>query len=112
NPEVSGEFVVTAQQSHAWPELYFDDAGWVRFEPTPAVQTGAPPLYADPFGGLPVATPTPTPGSSVTASSAPQVQQPQTGTGGGTRVSIGDTSVPLSLVVGAGVLVVGAVVVL
>jgi hypothetical protein len=30
---------------HAWPELYFDRIGWVRFEPTPGV--GAPlPAYA------------------------------------------------------------------
>lgn len=26
---------------HAWPELYFAGAGWVRFEPTPADRTGA-----------------------------------------------------------------------
>ena len=26
---------------HAWPELYFPGAGWVRFEPTPATRSGA-----------------------------------------------------------------------
>ena len=26
---------------HAWPELYFEGIGWVRFEPTPAGVTGA-----------------------------------------------------------------------
>jgi transglutaminase-like putative cysteine protease len=26
---------------HAWPELYFEGVGWVRFEPTPAARTGA-----------------------------------------------------------------------
>ncbi|GAA1969749.1 hypothetical protein GCM10009718_01600 [Isoptericola halotolerans] len=36
---------VTGQESHAWPELYFDQIGWVRFEPTPATQTGAAPEY-------------------------------------------------------------------
>lgn len=36
---------VTGQDSHAWPELYFDGVGWVRFEPTPAAQTGAAPAY-------------------------------------------------------------------
>jgi transglutaminase-like putative cysteine protease len=30
-----GEFVVTAKDAHAWPELYFTGIGWVRFEPTP-----------------------------------------------------------------------------
>jgi transglutaminase-like putative cysteine protease len=44
----TGAHVVTGRDSHAWPELYFPGAGWVRFEPTPAVQSGAPPLWADP----------------------------------------------------------------
>ncbi|RYV52478.1 transglutaminase TgpA family protein [Pengzhenrongella frigida] len=48
---VDGEQVVTGRDSHAWPELYFPGAGWVRFEPTPAVQSGAPPRWADPFAG-------------------------------------------------------------
>ncbi|WP_159793280.1 DUF3488 and transglutaminase-like domain-containing protein [Puerhibacterium puerhi] len=43
-----GVWEVTGQDSHAWPELWFEDTGWVRFEPTPAVQTGAAPRYADP----------------------------------------------------------------
>ncbi|ANC30551.1 transglutaminase-like domain-containing protein [Isoptericola dokdonensis] len=41
-------FEVTGQDSHAWPELYFEGVGWVRFEPTPSVQTGPPPQYTDP----------------------------------------------------------------
>ena len=49
--EAPGEYVVSGKQAHAWPELYFEGAGWVRFEPTPAEQTGAPPNYADPFAG-------------------------------------------------------------
>jgi transglutaminase-like putative cysteine protease len=28
---------VTAHDMHAWPELYFRDFGWIRFEPTPVV---------------------------------------------------------------------------
>lgn len=44
-----GEYVVTGKQAHAWPELYFAGYGWVRFEPTPAVQTGAPPAWSDPY---------------------------------------------------------------
>ncbi|GAA2728576.1 transglutaminase [Cellulomonas aerilata] len=50
-PADSGEYVVTGRDSHAWPELYFPDAGWIRFEPTPRVQSGAPPAWADPFAG-------------------------------------------------------------
>ena len=33
-------WVLTSHNVHAWPELYFDGIGWVRFEPTPGV--GAP----------------------------------------------------------------------
>ena len=47
----SGVYVVTGHQAHAWPELYFQGFGWVRFEPTPAVQSGAPPLWSDPTQG-------------------------------------------------------------
>lgn len=46
-------YVVRGSDAHAWPELYFADSGWVRFEPTPAVQTGAAPAYA-----VPATTPT------------------------------------------------------
>jgi transglutaminase-like putative cysteine protease len=32
--ELEGQYVVTYQDSHAWPEVYFPDIGWVEFEPT------------------------------------------------------------------------------
>lgn len=42
----SGEgFEVSMQDSHAWPELYFEGAGWVRFEPTPGGPAGEPPKW-------------------------------------------------------------------
>lgn len=31
---------VTGKHAHAWPEVYFEDIGWLRFEPTPG--RGAP----------------------------------------------------------------------
>ncbi len=31
----SGVWTVGVQDFHAWPEVYFPQAGWVRFEPTP-----------------------------------------------------------------------------
>lgn len=37
--------VVRAADAHAWPELYFDGFGWLRFEPTPGVRSGSPPSY-------------------------------------------------------------------
>ncbi len=44
--EQPGLWVVRAQDAHAWPELYFDDIGWLRFEPTPSARTGDAPAYA------------------------------------------------------------------
>lgn len=41
-----GVVQVTAHDAHAWPQVLFDDVGWVRFEPTPGVQAGPPPEYA------------------------------------------------------------------
>jgi transglutaminase-like putative cysteine protease len=35
-----GSWLVTTRDAHAWPELYFAGAGWVRFEPTPGGSTG------------------------------------------------------------------------
>ncbi|MCL2422570.1 MAG: DUF3488 and transglutaminase-like domain-containing protein, partial [Micrococcales bacterium] len=37
---------VAGRNAHAWPELWFDGMGWVRFEPTPSLQSGPPPPWA------------------------------------------------------------------
>ncbi len=39
-------YTVSIRDMHAWPELYFANYGWVRFEPTPASVTGAPPPWS------------------------------------------------------------------
>ncbi|MFW2513546.1 transglutaminaseTgpA domain-containing protein [Demequina sp. SO4-13] len=44
-----GTWVVQGGDAHAWPEVWFPGEGWVRFEPTPAIQSGMPPAYADPY---------------------------------------------------------------
>ncbi|MEO6997478.1 MAG: DUF3488 and transglutaminase-like domain-containing protein [Terracoccus sp.] len=41
-----GKYVVRASDAHAWPELYFQGYGWLRFEPTPGARSGTPPPYA------------------------------------------------------------------
>ena len=45
-------WVVKTSDAHAWPELYFQGAGWIRFEPTPAGADGqgtaTPPTYTIP----------------------------------------------------------------
>jgi len=41
----TSEYVYRGTDMHAWPELYFEGVGWVRFEPTPATRTGAAPEF-------------------------------------------------------------------
>lgn len=43
-----GMYEIRADDAHAWPELYFEGIGWVRFEPTPSSRTGLPPSWAVP----------------------------------------------------------------
>jgi transglutaminase-like putative cysteine protease len=38
--ETANTFLVTSHDAHAWPELYFQGYGWLRFEPTPGGSTG------------------------------------------------------------------------
>lgn len=45
-----GTWLVTVHDAHAWPELWFDGVGWVRFEPTPGGGDG---------GGVPGYAPVP-----------------------------------------------------
>jgi transglutaminase-like putative cysteine protease len=44
-------FVVREADAHSWPELYFPEAGWLRFEPTAALPE---PQRAAPSGQAPV----------------------------------------------------------
>jgi transglutaminase-like putative cysteine protease len=38
--EHAGAWQVTTGDAHAWPELYFPELGWLRFEPTPGGPNG------------------------------------------------------------------------
>ncbi|MGI8708856.1 MAG: transglutaminase TgpA family protein [Actinomycetota bacterium] len=53
--ESEGTWVVRGTHAHAWPEVYFEDAGWVAFEPTPRGTTTPVPAHTVPptdvFGG-------------------------------------------------------------
>jgi transglutaminase-like putative cysteine protease len=100
--DANGTVSVTADRAHAWPELWFANAGWVRFEPTPAVRTGAPPAYADPaIATLPTSPaetiPTSTPGATPSVS--------PTTSGAGTAGSTGRTGSALPWLAAGAVLV-------
>ncbi len=58
---------VSIHNMHAWPELYFAEYGWVRFEPTPAGVTGQPPAWTLAPDDSPVDEPTADPSASASA---------------------------------------------
>lgn len=102
-------YVITGQQSHAWPEIYFEGFGWTRFEPTPAVQTGAPPPWSDPFanaGGGPF------PSDEAIPTAGPQTGSTAPATGGQGTVATTERStwIPVAITV-AVVLLLAALVV-
>jgi transglutaminase-like putative cysteine protease len=65
---IGDAFEVTTRDAHAWPEIWFDGVGWVRFEPTPRPDQVDVPGYSQ----VPVQAPVPTaatagPGSQATS---------------------------------------------
>ncbi|MGW4891157.1 transglutaminase family protein [Kitasatospora sp. NPDC004240] len=68
-----GQYVVTGMMYHAWPELYFQGYGWLRFEPTPT--RGIAPGYAVP---APAPTTAPTQQPTAVPSASAAVPQPTT----------------------------------
>lgn len=60
---------VQGKDMHAWPELYFEGYGWVRFEPTAGV-ADAPP-WTVVTAPLPSTSSTPTPSASTSSSQDP-----------------------------------------
>jgi transglutaminase-like putative cysteine protease len=71
----NNSWVVTTHDAHAWPELYFQGSGWLRFEPTPNGSNGQgtafPPTYTRELGN-----PTATGQPQTTPSTAPTTGQP------------------------------------
>jgi transglutaminase-like putative cysteine protease len=72
----SNIYEVSTDDLHAWPELYFDDIGWLRFEPTPG--RGAVPRYGsalvdDPTTPQDESSPTPAPTPTADAADRPDV---------------------------------------
>jgi transglutaminase-like putative cysteine protease len=101
---------VSIRDMHAWPELYFANYGWVRFEPTPASITGSAPSWtvqnADSSGSDPSANPSSEPSADqASPGSVPSTvpsEQPTglgPGAGGGGRTLIGASIVLVLLAI-------------
>jgi transglutaminase-like putative cysteine protease len=113
-PDGQGGYRVTGQDSHAWPEIYFPTVGWVRFEPTPQVQTGPLPSYANPgIGSVPNSSPTPTRANEVPTqqpTQAPGESDPAASAGGSSEgTDVTDRTLPgwawvVAVIIGLGVL--------
>jgi transglutaminase-like putative cysteine protease len=69
----SDYYIVTNHDAHAWPELYFQGYGWLRFEPTPSGTNGQGSAYA------PIYSDKPTPGSQTGGNQATPTTAPTTG---------------------------------
>jgi transglutaminase-like putative cysteine protease len=63
-PQGGDNWLVTTHDAHAWPELYFQGQGWLRFEPTPSGADGQGTAYAPSYTYLPGST---SPGSPTNA---------------------------------------------
>jgi transglutaminase-like putative cysteine protease len=90
-PDEDG-WTVSIRDMHAWPELYFANYGWVRFEPTPASVTGSAPPWTVQDSGSSGSDPSADPTSESTdrealpgeePSVAPSVQPNSPGQAGG-----------------------------
>jgi hypothetical protein len=67
-----GVYEVTTSDAHAWPEVWFSGAGWVRFEPTPRSSQVTTPGYTTP--AAPSTTEQEAPAQApATVSAAPEV---------------------------------------
>jgi transglutaminase-like putative cysteine protease len=51
-----GQWVVTEADAHSWPEVYFEEVGWIPFEPTPSQPPSSRPV-AEPTGEVALTTP-------------------------------------------------------
>ncbi|MGC4175781.1 transglutaminaseTgpA domain-containing protein [Demequina sp.] len=103
----NGTWQVLGGDAHVWPELYFPGEGWVRFEPTPAVQTGSAPNYTVEQGsGLNPNVPTNIPIPTTVPSTNPTIPSP-----GATSQTGGDADAGVSVwaIVGLVLVVLAAV---
>ncbi len=111
-----GVWKVTSADAHAWPELWFPQAGWIRFEPTPGGAgeqgTASPPPYttsssAGAAGPNPKVNPggaTPSGGPSANPAAGArnrfrQVQAPDSGLTGGAARPHASSAFPVGILI-------------
>ncbi len=73
-PVSGNSWLVTTHDAHAWPELYFQGSGWLRFEPTPNGPAGQGTAFS-PTYSLGLANPSSTGQPQTTPSTAPTTAQ-------------------------------------
>lgn len=103
-------FTVSSDDLHAWPELYFDGIGWLRFEPTPG--RGAVPSYGsqlvdDPNTPQDESNPSAAPTSTASPGARPDLQDVDPGAVGAAEEQ--SPALAISLGVLAGVVLLLAV---
>jgi transglutaminase-like putative cysteine protease len=106
-PKENGTYAVRGQDAHAWPELYFDELGWVRFEPTPGARSGVAPAWT---GADVTPSPSTTTPSTATAPSRTERTSGTPGTSSPRQTTVLDTM--RAFLTGSGGKVIGVVLVL
>lgn len=76
---LDGTYSIRLRDAHAWPELYFEGTGWVRFEPTPTLRAGAAPDWTVPPAPTPTTSPSPGPTSAPVPSRGSATVRPDRG---------------------------------
>jgi transglutaminase-like putative cysteine protease len=104
-----GSFSVSTNDAHAWPEVWFSGAGWVRFEPTPRGEQVTTPGYsvppaeiddpgAAPAEPVPAEPAVPAPGAEDPAGPDPRLLEEDGGLGGADTEEGGFTAAQAGLV--------------
>ncbi|WP_431276968.1 transglutaminaseTgpA domain-containing protein [Leifsonia poae] len=97
-----GQYSVTSDDLHAWPELYFAGVGWVSFEPT--VGRGTIPSYTRPdTGALPIG---PQPTSTSTSAAQRLVPTDPANVPGAAGTTVASPLQPIASGVGVALLVI------
>jgi hypothetical protein len=99
SPLPDGRILYTSDERHAWPEMYFAGAGWVRFEPTPSARAATVPTYTRSEADIKVPRTSASTAPNTRPSARPDQNPTQVATQGGSGVSV-----PWRLLAGALVL--------